>query len=96
MTFLEEVMGLTPEAAQEVYDDMNCEDTVIIANTAQDFEYAHSASLGSDDYDRIYAVYLLMCYNIRRDCAERGETFDSERFYNSFAGYLDLLKEETL
>jgi hypothetical protein len=68
----------------------------MIANTEQDFEYAHNASIGSDDYDRIYAVYLLMCYKIRCDCAERGETFDSERFYNSFTGYLALLEEETL
>lgn len=85
MTFLEEVMGLSAEAAAEVYDDMNGN----IANTEQDLAYAQSVSETAANPDSVYTLYLLLCYQIRRECAARGEAFDSEKFYNSFAGNLE-------
>ncbi len=59
----------------------------MIANNDQDLAYARSVSENADNPDAAYALYLMLCYQIRLECADRGETFDSEKFYNRFVTY---------
>jgi hypothetical protein len=71
------------------------------ANTKQDFAYALSVSESADNPDSVYTLYLLLCYQVRRECERSGKTFDSDRFYNSFVGNIEhpayvKLAEETV
>jgi hypothetical protein len=59
MTFLEEVMGLSPESAKEVYEDMNTEKTkVYISNDSSPFSGRYvDLELLIEQRDEAHAAY---------------------------------------
>ncbi len=60
-----------------------------IANNKQDFEFA--AVIAREYGDSVGQLYLVQSYAIKRDCSERGELFDRERFNTAFRMMVEIV-----